>query len=324
MLIGNRFGLSAAGHVSLPGHPYRPRRIKQFRARSEGKNVQEVPPSMKKRKEVEETLKSAGITKQTAKKVLDVWRKNGANNPAALRKLFVQKGLRKSGLLAAGLGLDGGAALLAFYTAGQLRVGQPFGGATIAVEYLCFAFGIYVGISAVLDLFSLLTVAAATARYSTSADAFLVAVEEMAGADASAFGVVDKARQAVNMVKVIQALDAILFLLKSTSDKEDFLNDLGGYLSLERAERLFQFKPQEYGLTDAEAADIASVFSKYDLNDDGTIDLGEFKLLCSTEKTAAALTNEEVDAAFKLLDKGDTGAITFNEWVAWWVEKKSP
>lgn len=55
----------------------------------------------------------------------------------------------------------------------------------------------------------------ATARYSANADAFLLAVQELAGRDAaSGLDVVDKARKAVSMVKVLQALQSILDMLQ--------------------------------------------------------------------------------------------------------------
>jgi hypothetical protein len=51
----------------------------------------------------------------------------------------------------------------------------------------------YLAISAALDLFGLGGLAVATARYSTNADAFLLAVQELAGQDSSGLDVVNKA-----------------------------------------------------------------------------------------------------------------------------------
>ena len=62
----------------------------------------------------------------------------------------------------------------------------------------------YLLISATLDLFSLVSVVAAASRYSTNADAFLAAVEALAGPDsATGLAVVDKAVKAVNVRRVI-------------------------------------------------------------------------------------------------------------------------
>jgi len=57
------------------------------------------------------------------------------------------------------------------------------------------------------------------------------------------------------------------------------LRDLGAYLTLDRAQRSYGFDAAKAGLTEAKAAEIAVVFSKYDRNDDGVISLDEFKRL---------------------------------------------
>ncbi len=54
----------------------------------------------------------------------------------------------------------------------------------------------YLALSAALDLFGLGALAVATVRYSTNADAFLLAVQELAGQDSSSLDVVNKARHA--------------------------------------------------------------------------------------------------------------------------------
>ena len=64
--------------------------------------------------------------------------------------------------------------------------------------------GVYLLISSALDLFSLVSVLQASSRYSTNADAFLAAVEALAGPDsATGLAVVDKAVKAVNVRRVI-------------------------------------------------------------------------------------------------------------------------
>ena len=54
----------------------------------------------------------------------------------------------------------------------------------------------YLALSAALDLFGLGALAVATARYSTNADAFLLAVQDLAGQDSSGLDVVNKASAA--------------------------------------------------------------------------------------------------------------------------------
>lgn len=105
--------------------------------------------------------------------------------------------------------------------------------------------------------------------------------------------------QAVNIVKVLQALDQIRELLKasaapvlpgrglqhtvsaasasrgstsvpllhaavqdSSAASDTFFADLGVYLTLERAQRLYGFQADRYGLDDAAAAEIAAVFAR--------------------------------------------------------------
>ncbi len=43
---------------------------------------------------------------------------------------------------------------------------------------------------------------------------------------------------------------------------ETFFANLGVYLTLERAQRLYGFEAERYGLDDAQAADIAAVFAR--------------------------------------------------------------
>jgi Ca2+-binding EF-hand superfamily protein len=272
---------------------------------------------------VKETLASSGVDRATARKVLKIWKETGATNPESLRKMFIQKGFNQSAAIALQLGLDASASFIAFYTGTSIKASQAFGSATLAVEFLAYTVGMYLAISCALDLFSLAAVATATYKYSTEADAFLAAVQEMAGpTEATGLGVVDKAKQAVNIIKVLKALDAVLAFLKSVpeADRNNLLNDLGAYLTLERAERVFGFQPGAFNLTSAEATTIASVFSKYDVNDDGMIDLQEFNRLCLESEETQHLSSEEVESAFGLLDKNGSGSISFVEWVSWWVD----
>ena len=97
----------------------------------------------------------------------------------------------------------------------------------------------------------------------------------------------------------------------SAAESETFFSDLGVYLTLERAQRLYGFDAQRYGLGDAEAAQIAAVFARYDANDDGYLSPDEFRRLCAENRGAAGgtadLSEAEVTAAFELLDTGGGG-----------------
>jgi hypothetical protein len=57
------------------------------------------------------------------------------------------------------------------------------------------------------------------------------------------------------------------------------LANLSAYLALQRAEEVYGFEPERYGLTEAEAADIAGVFSRFDVNDDGRLEQSELRTL---------------------------------------------
>lgn len=46
------------------------------------------------------------------------------------------------------------------------------------------------------------------------------------------------------------------------AEAETFFANLGVYLTLERAQRLYGFEAARYGLDDAQAADIAAVFAR--------------------------------------------------------------
>lgn len=48
----------------------------------------------------------------------------------------------------------------------------------------------------------------------------------------------------------------------SATSPDDFFDSLGVYLTLERAQRLYGFDAQRYGLDDGEAANIAAVFGR--------------------------------------------------------------
>jgi hypothetical protein len=109
--------------------------------------------------------------------------------------------------------VDVAASAGAFVAAAAVRDNHMFGNSSILVEFLALSVGIYLGISATLDVGTLGALVVATFKYSTNSSAFLAAVTDLAGGE-TGLGVVDKARKVINSVKVIQALDAILESLK--------------------------------------------------------------------------------------------------------------
>ncbi|PRW44570.1 calmodulin 1 [Chlorella sorokiniana] len=260
-----------------------------------------------------------GIDRSTAQRIMGIWRKSGAADPDGLRKLFLKRSVNKSTQIALQLLVDAAAGAGAFYAARSISSDQ-LGTWTLAAKYGFYFLAMYLFISASFEFFSLGALFYAAFRYSTNADAFLMAVQDIAGAS-SGLGVVDQAKQAVNIVKVLQALDQIRELLKDSAAASDtFFSDLGIYLTLERAQRLYGFQADRYGLDDAAAADIAAVFARYDTNDDGFISPEEFRRLCAENQVD--LSGEEVQAAFDLLDTDKSGTLDFGEWVEWWLQKQ--
>lgn len=59
----------------------------------------------------------------------------------------------------------------------------------------------------------------------------------------------------------------------------DMLKDLAAYLTLEKAQRLYNFSAAQHGISEAQAAEIATVFSAFDSDDNGYLSLDEFQRL---------------------------------------------
>ena len=69
-------------------------------------------------------------------------------------------------------------------------------------------------------------------------------------------------------------------------DEFDTLKNLTAFLTLSKAEEK-GFKPSDYNLSDQEAGSIATVFSRYDTNDDMMLEQSEVnRLLCAPRCTA--------------------------------------
>ena len=76
-------------------------------------------------------------------------------------------------------------------------------------------------------------------------------------------------------------------------------------------QRVFGFDAAKYGLTDAQATEIASVFSAFDADDNGLLSLDEFQRLCA--KYAPELSAAEVKAALSVLDTNKDGSVSLGE-----------
>jgi hypothetical protein len=142
--------------------------------------------------------------------------------------------------------------------------------------------------------------------------------------------------EAAAAVKVVRALGNMADLLREQvkggadgaggggGGAGDLLADLGGYFTLDRAQRLHGFAAANYGMSDAEAAEMAAAFARYDLNDDGTLSFEEFRRLC--QRFAPELGGEEeAKAALQVLDTNADGSVDLKEFASFWQKRaKAP
>ncbi len=71
-------------------------------------------------------------------------------------------------------------------------------------------------------------------------------------------------------------------------------------------------------LSDQQIAEVREIFSHYDKDDNGVIDVGEFSNLL--DALDADMTDEEVKAGLDILDANKNGVIDFEEFIAWWAD----
>ena len=72
-------------------------------------------------------------------------------------------------------------------------------------------------------------------------------------------------------------------------------------------------------LSEDELAEIREIFSHYDRDSSGSIDIAEFgELLRALD---AESSDEETQAGLDALDDNSNGKIDFNEFVAWWSDR---
>ncbi len=72
-------------------------------------------------------------------------------------------------------------------------------------------------------------------------------------------------------------------------------------------------------LTEDEIAELREIYSHYDANDDGVMQIREFAALL--DALDADLTEEQVAAGMAALDADGNGLIDFDEFVAWWADR---
>lgn len=157
----------------------------------------------------ERSLRSIGVDKAGARKILDTWKESGSDNPDALRKLFLKGSLRPLGVTFVQTLLDLGAVAGAFSAANAFSSMDEFP-FQLGVEAACYFVGFYFLSNLFFDAITLFVIVYSTSRFGTNTEAYLAAVEKIAGD----FGVVNKAQAAVDAIKVVQALNTIAEILQ--------------------------------------------------------------------------------------------------------------
>ncbi|DBB06897.1 TPA: hypothetical protein ACH3X3_009554 [Trebouxia sp. C0006] len=295
--------------------------IKAEDAQEKGDKIDDRKKSEQTSKLVE-GMKKGGIDQSTAQRILETWEQTGATTTDALRKMLLGRSLKTVGIVLFQLLLDGGAAYGSYNSARYVGQEQFLG--KVVIEYGAYFLASYFAIGVIFDTFTLGVLAASAVQYSTNTEAFMAAVKEVAGASkrGPSINVVEKAQTAVNAVKVASALNQISSLLKKEKAEASTLRNLSALLTLSKAKETYGFKPEKYGLSDKDAAEIAAIFSKYDLNDDMRLEELELRRLASQQDIK--LDDNELTAAMKLLDKRGSGYVEFDEFVDWWVNKIEP
>ncbi|KAG2447161.1 hypothetical protein HYH02_007907 [Chlamydomonas schloesseri] len=292
-----------------------------IRVRAEGKERDGLATDSKKLDSLLDELQKSGVDSKKAQAVLKKWKELGVEDSEQLRKLLIKRSLRPAGIVAFQAALDGLACWGGFYTSGLISDSPPFAG-QFPLQLLASFFGFYYVLQGLLNLSVASTLAFTAYKYGTNSVELLAAVQQLAG-PATGLNVLDRAQVAVNTLKVLQTLDEIAELLKNmsfASSQRSTLQNLSAYLQLSHAREKLGFDPARYGLSDAEAGEIAYVFSCYDKNEDYRLELSEVKRLC--QDLGKELSDEEYKEALRLLDTSKNGYVEFDEFCDWWTKSK--
>lgn len=296
----------------------------RIRGENKGNDDKESKPG---RARVVEEIVENRIDKDTAQTILKALRDAGVD-PGNSRntRAFI---LRRSFTALAGQLLGVGTSLFALYASAEFF-------AAVSATDSPFKAPLQVVLGALAVLFSLelggrsvgfLTTVLATLVYNTDAEAFIRAVQDVAGEGAqsgSSVPGVGTVQDAVSQVKVFNELKDLVGSLRErvqreTESKEgrSFLDDLDAYLKLNEAEKMYGVDPQVFGASESEAIRVARAFSRFDLDGSGTLDVSELKKLCSS--LSMEMGDEEADAAMKVLDRNRDGRCQFGEFLLWYT-----
>lgn len=269
-----------------------------------------------------EALKKSGVDAEQARKIIETWNSLGADaDPSQIRKLFFRQSLVPAGAGLLQLFLDAGAAYFAFVSAAGFLVSEDFTGRAVLI-FLCNFVGWYFTIGCVVDLARLVVLGVVAAQFGVNTKTFMLAVKELAG-PGTGISVADKVTEAVNTIKVANALNQMAAALQSATSKSsskssvDMLQDLSTYLTLYNAKTKYGFDMSEVDLPERTVVELAALFGEYDRNDDGKLDLSEFKQLCG-QMSDVKLDDGEVRAALAEMDANKDGYVEFPEIVSWY------
>jgi hypothetical protein len=285
-------------------------------------------PTSDQEKRIADQLLDSGLSPDKAREILKSWQEEVGHEltPEDLRKILVGQSQKALALVIFSTLLDVGAAYGAFAAGGFLGLAsEDYGLAAIVGQAIAYLLAGYYVTGAVFDAFKIVTVVIASLQFNVNSAAFLGAVESISK---SGLNIADKATEAVNSVKVAQAMKKIVELLQDEYQKSsvtasiDMLSDLGAYLTLAKAESMQNFDASEFGLTEKEAGEIASIFARFDLNDDGVISRDEFKKICA-QFSPEIQSDAEISAALSIIDTNKDGTIDLKEFVRWWQGKFS-
>jgi len=268
-----------------------------------------------KQEELVTVLESRGMKPAAAKEVLRSWREVGIEDADDLRRILTRRSQTALAVLGGQAALDLLAGYISYTAGGAFSASGGLLGALALVSY---GLAGYYALQALFTAVTFVSLAGSGAAYGADADAVMGAVTALA-ARGGQLDVVTKAKTAISMVKVVRSLNTANNLLKQQGGASTgTLEKLSAYLTLSNAEKSYGFDPSKYGLTEAEALDIAARFARYDANDDGRLELAEMERLF--QATGLSVSEDETRAALDLLDKRGSGFVEFDEFVDWYVE----
>ena len=266
-------------------------------------------------------LESRGMARADAKNTLEMWNKVGINSTEDLRKLLIKKSAASVIGLSLRLGFDVVAALVAWNASDAFNHGAGLGNGILG--FLSSGLALNYGINAAFGVVLIASVIASGNLFGADADALMKAVKDMAG-EGEDIEIVAKAKQAANMIKVVQSLSKVSSLLSEKIEQASDMSSLerlSAYLTIQKAEKDYGFDPSKHDIPGAKMMMLAANFARFDANDDGALELSEVQQVFNAVG-AGDMSREEAQAAIDLLDARGSGLIEFDEFVQWYSNPK--